>query len=251
MISTFSSIPLHNRLKFSKINPNIPIHTMEQEGKSTSVPNQEMREIFSEFLAGVAKFDQLAEIGRMFLISFQQALVFLRRPSIHETSELVQGILKQNETKRVKSYVEAGCINANDSSQTVSQMNTSLYGLRDHLTKAQSILTELGILMDNAGRSLKDGPRSPSDISELNFVEILEQNLTPESNVESLDACGCASFMGVIYIMVKQDYLMQERVISSLGFKSSSEELDSYNLMWSLRPFVNDDIIHDAMNCIK
>ncbi|XP_074269061.1 uncharacterized protein LOC141592340 [Silene latifolia] len=221
---------------------------MEQEGKSTSEPNQEVREIFSEFLAGVVKFEQLAEIGRRLLVSFQQALIFLRRPSIHETSELVQSILKQNETKRVKSYVEAGCINANDSSHTVTQMSTSLCGLHDHLTKAQLTLVELAVLMDKAGSSLQDRPGWPSDISELNFVEVLEQNLIPESNVRSLDACCSASFMAVIYIMVKQDYLMQERVISSLGFKSTSEELDSYNLMWSLRPCVSDNIIHDAIN---
>ncbi|GFZ18868.1 hypothetical protein Acr_27g0006070 [Actinidia rufa] len=60
-----------------------------------------------------------------------------------------------------------------------------------------------------------------------------------------------AAMMGIIYSMVKNDYIMQERIISSLGLKSSSGELESYTLMWSLRPFVNDEIMHQAWRLIQ
>lgn len=46
---------------------------------------------------------------------------FLRRPPINKTSELVEKIIKSNDTKRVKSYVEAGCINSHDGMQNVSK----------------------------------------------------------------------------------------------------------------------------------
>ncbi|RXH77586.1 hypothetical protein DVH24_039557 [Malus domestica] len=56
--------------------------------------------------------------------------------------------------------------------------------------------------------------------------------------------------MGVIYSMVKQDYMMQERIVSALNLKSSSGELESYCLMWSLRPFINNEIMDYAWKLI-
>ena len=50
---------------------------------------------------------------------------FLRRPPINKTSELVEKIIKSNETKRVKSYVEAGCINSHDGTQNISKCKCS------------------------------------------------------------------------------------------------------------------------------
>ncbi|KAK6144776.1 hypothetical protein DH2020_021596 [Rehmannia glutinosa] len=52
--------------------------------------------------------------------------------------------------------------------------------------------------------------------------------------------------MAIIYSMVKQDYTMQVRIVSSLNHKSSPGELETYCQMWSLRPFVDDDIMHKA-----
>ncbi|XP_074276839.1 uncharacterized protein LOC141600493 [Silene latifolia] len=217
---------------------------MEQEVKSASNPNQEMKQILSEFMVGVVKLEQLEEVGKRLLVSFQRALEFLRRPVINETSKLVQSILKENETRRVKSYVEAGCTNAYDSTLAVSQVNTSLSGLHEHLTKAKSVLGELEFVMSKAEICLQEGTRDLMDISMLGFDENLEQEST-------YDAAKCGSFMAVIYSMVKQNYIMQERVVSDLGLMTSSGELDSYCLMWSLRPFVSDDVINEAINYIK
>lgn len=55
-----------------------------------------------------------------------------------------------------------------------------------------------------------------------------------------------AVLMAFIYRMVKQDYEMQERIVSSLSLKSSSGELETYCQMWSLRPFVDDEIMQKA-----
>ncbi|KMT07486.1 hypothetical protein BVRB_6g151030 [Beta vulgaris subsp. vulgaris] len=217
---------------------------MEGEGKVISNPDDEVREILAEFMVGVIKFEELVEVGRKSLIRFQQALEFLRHPSIYESSELVKNILKMNETMRVTAYIEAGCINAYDSTQSVVQMNTSLCNLQDCLTKANDIINNLENLMDKAGNALCMN----SDDQLETELQGSEQEVT---SPEKLDAANCASFMAVIYSMVKQDYTMQEKIVSSLNFKSSSDELESYRIMWTLRPFVDDDVVHQALAQVK
>ncbi|KAG5540054.1 hypothetical protein RHGRI_020328 [Rhododendron griersonianum] len=70
------------------------------------------------------------------------------------------------------------------------------------------------------------------------------------SNVHGPEIPEYAVMMGVIYSMLKRDYIMQEKIISSLNLKSSSGELESYNLMWSLRPFIDDEIMHQAWRLV-
>ncbi|KAM1530858.1 hypothetical protein COP1_020056 [Malus domestica] len=65
-------------------------------------------------------FDELVATGSTLLVDFQQGLEFLRRPQIDETSDLVKNIIRGNETKRVKSYVEAGCLNADNGKLNIS-----------------------------------------------------------------------------------------------------------------------------------
>lgn len=211
-----------------------------REGEQKLMPNlnDEVREILAEFMVGVIKLEELVEVGRRFLIRFRQGLEFLCQPSIYESSELVKSIIKGNETKRIHSYVEAGCINASDSTQRVIQMNTSLCDLQDCLAKAKGILNNLENLVVTAGNALC---MNSDDKLETEF-----QGAEKEAP-EKLDAAHYASFMAVIYSMVKQDYMMQERIVSSLNFKSSSGELESYCLMWNLRPFINDDVIQQAL----
>jgi hypothetical protein len=100
----------------------------------------------------ITKLEELAGIGSRLLNGYQQALgmygfkimlghsffsflhfclitlfcfifliEFLRRPPIDETSQLIKNIIKANETKRVKSYIEAGCINVHDSIQNTNK----------------------------------------------------------------------------------------------------------------------------------
>ena len=49
------------------------------------------------------------------------SIEFLRRPPIDKSSELVKNIVNANETKRVQSYLVAGCINMHDSVQNISK----------------------------------------------------------------------------------------------------------------------------------
>lgn len=176
---------------------------------------------------------------------FQQVLELLRRSSIYESSDLVKSIIKANETKRINAYVKAGCSNAYDNMLSVDQLNTSLFELQDCVTKAKAkaIINELENLMEKAGNALR--------VNSNEQFEMVYQGSEKVIASERPDAVSCASFMTVIYNMVKQDYVMQEKIVSSLNFKSSSGELESFCLMWSLRPFINDDVIHQALRQVR
>ncbi|XP_028077083.1 uncharacterized protein LOC114279094 isoform X1 [Camellia sinensis] len=76
------------------------------------------------------------------------------------------------------------------------------------------------------------------------------QEETVSSELPKPEHTDYAAMMSVIYSMVKLDYIMQQRIVSSLNLKSSSGELESYSLMWSLRPFINNDIMHQAWRLI-
>lgn len=69
-------------------------------------------------------------------------------------------------------------------------------------------------------------------------------------HLEKSKVTDYAAMMGIIYAMLKQDYTMQEKIVSSLNLKSSAGELESYCLMWSLRPFVNDEIMFQAWKLV-
>ncbi|GAB4840302.1 hypothetical protein Ancab_021066 [Ancistrocladus abbreviatus] len=215
-----------------------------------SCPEIQVRQIFSEFLRKVVKFEELATDGRKFLSGFQQGLAFLRRPPIN-TSELILNIIKANETERVKSYVQGGCMNTTDSIEKISELNTFLHRLQEHSSKAKQLLAELESLMDTTGRAMQS-MNSSSDSLEQDIDLGLDQGtLASQEEIllpsKDLDVADYASLMAVMCCMVKQDFMMQEKIISSLNLQTSTEELESYCLMWSLRPFINDDIIHLAM----
>ena len=70
----------------------------------------------------------------MFLFTILNIIIFLnfhveylRRPPIDRTSKLVENIIKANETKRVKSYFEAGCINTHDGVHSISKCKCSCF----------------------------------------------------------------------------------------------------------------------------
>ncbi|XP_057957440.1 uncharacterized protein LOC131150619 isoform X1 [Malania oleifera] len=231
----------------------------DNDGKFVIASKETISTIFSDFLTRVTKFEELVAVGSKLLDDFSQGLEFLRRSPINTKSELVEKILKVNETNRVKSYVQAGCINACDGVQNVSKLHTSLCGLRDHLSKAKCILSELECLMEDVAGELHSANENLSppwgeesgdvlDLQATTSDEIGEEKvLSHPSKPETTDY---AALMAIIYSMLKQDYSMQERMVNSLNHNSSSGELESYSLMWSLRPFINDEIMHQAWKLI-
>ncbi|XP_065874375.1 uncharacterized protein [Euphorbia lathyris] len=205
-------------------------------------------QIFKDFLTRAAKLQELGAVGSKFLGGFQQGLEFLRRPPVNRKSELTDNVIKANETERVKSYFVAGCVNTHDRVQNVSKLHTCLLGLQGHLTQAKRIINELENLLVDLTVAIKTCNRSFSPVRNEDLYANLDQETTvnQEETPSSDYSLDYAALMGIIYSMLKQDYVMQERIVSSLNFKSLAGELESYCLMWSLRPFINDEIVMQA-----
>ncbi|CAJ1974005.1 unnamed protein product [Sphenostylis stenocarpa] len=236
-----------------------------KEGKSLSELEEEIFEEFRDFMKGIAKIDQLGIAGSRLLSGFQQALEFTRRPPIDTNSKLVEKIIVANETKRVKAYINSGCRKLHESIQSVTNFHSCTRGLCNHISKAKEILDELEGLLGDVTSSIQTRNGKLLALSDRDFeVELNEQatyddweekdalshsqspDVTSTKKKKITDVTHLAMVMTFIYSMVKQDYLMQEKIVSALDLKMSSEELETYCQMWSLRPFINDKIVHGA-----
>ncbi|GAB2274715.1 hypothetical protein Dimus_009487 [Dionaea muscipula] len=220
-----------------------------KERASSLIAEDKIIHIFSEFLTRAVKLEELATVGGRFLVGFQQGIEFLRRPPIDDTSQLIQSIIKGNETNRVKSYFQRGCINTHDSVEKMMELNTCLHGLESHLREAAQLLEELDILMDDAGDAVQDQCQSGIGCGpEPELAAASDHGEKMESVSPKLDAADYGALMAVIYSMVKQDFVMQKKIISSLNLKTPAGALETYCLMWSLRPSVDEDLIHHALS---
>ncbi|OAP05118.1 hypothetical protein AXX17_AT3G43790 [Arabidopsis thaliana] len=79
---------------------------------------KKISEIFKDFMTVITQLEELGNAANNFLLRFQQGLSFLQRPPIVTSSKLIENIIKKNETRRLKSYIEAGCINIHDAAQS-------------------------------------------------------------------------------------------------------------------------------------
>ncbi|XAR64298.1 hypothetical protein NMG60_11024579 [Bertholletia excelsa] len=228
-----------------------------EECKMILAFDEKIFKIFSDFMTRVTQFEELVAVGSRLLDGFCQGLEFLRRPPINNTSDLVNQIIAANKTKRVLKYFEAGCKNAYEGMQNINKLHTTKLGLLDHLSKAKSLVDELeGFVREVTGII------ETANKSRLTFEdEAIGEEPCPgptafykgeavPSGVQKPEITEYAVMMSIVYSMVKQDCIMQERIISSLGFKPSSGELETYSLMWSLRPYINDEIMHQAWKLI-
>ncbi|XP_038685974.1 uncharacterized protein LOC119985701 isoform X2 [Tripterygium wilfordii] len=208
--------------------------------------SEEVREkifqIFKDFMASVTKLEELGTFGSRLLSDSRQVLELLRRPPINRTSKLIHNIIKANETKRVKSYIAAGCINNHDLVQNMSKSKSTLNEL-------ESLMEDVADVMKTANGclSLPLGEYSCDEFDQKATTGQEEDESPPLQRVELTDY---ATLMAIIYSMVKQDHVMQERIATSLSLKTSSGELESYCLMWSLQPFIDDEIMHRAWKLI-
>ncbi|KAL6527116.1 hypothetical protein OROGR_016206 [Orobanche gracilis] len=209
---------------------------MENGKPGQSESKDKIIEGYSDFMTRVTQFEDLVSMGSRLLVGFQQALGFLRRPPIDMTSTMVERIIKAHGSRRVLSYAEAGWVNSHDSVQNVS--------------KSKVVISELERLLDDAASVVQTANGKYEDVS-YNSDSLSDNEEMPLSDPSKPEITDYAAMMAIIYSMVKQDYTMQVRIVSSLNHKSSPEELETYCQMWSLRPFVDDDIMHKAWKLVS
>ncbi|CDY08159.1 BnaA06g15670D [Brassica napus] len=200
--------------------------------------NLKVYDIFKEFMTGITKLEELGNAANTFLLRFQQGLCLLKRSPMLTSSTLIKNLIKSNETRRLKSYIDSGCINIDDAAKS---------------TKAsQSLLSELERLTDEAALAIETATTTQLDVEscdELRQVPSDEENEIVHF-LQEPEVIEYATVIAVVYSMVKQNYVMQEKIVRSLSLKTSFDELDTYTMMWSLRPFVEDKIMNRAWKCI-
>ncbi|CAM8912355.1 unnamed protein product [Rhodiola kirilowii] len=237
-----------------------PVERME--GETVELPSDAIErvvQLFRESMARVAEFEQLADSGKELLHGYRQGLEFLRRPPI-KRSDLVEKIINSNETQRLKSYFEERkCFNECDSVNNINKLNTCYCGLLDYLTRAKAFVTKLEVLKEEtitAMQCANDASiqlcKDPSNIVEEadDTSTSTEGSVSSPSHDQKHKISEYALMTDFIYNMVKKEYTMQEIIVTSLSFKTQSEELESYCLMWSLRPNFDDDVMAEAWELI-
>ncbi|KAH9664173.1 FAD-binding protein [Citrus sinensis] len=175
-------------------------------GKLKSELKEKVLKLFKDFMTRLAKLEELGTSGSKLLTGFKQGLEFLRRPPIDRTSELIENIVKSNETKRVKSYFESGCINVHDSVQNMS--------------KSKSILKELECLLEDVSSAIQTATECLPPAWDNDFSNGLDVRATNDeediksSDLQEPEMTEIAAMMGIIYSMVKKDYAMQQAILS-------------------------------------
>ncbi|KAL1548137.1 hypothetical protein AAHA92_16411 [Salvia divinorum] len=206
----------------------------------------------------IAQFDELVSTGSRFLVSFQQALGFLGRSPIDKTSILLEGMINAHGSR--KAVIRS-------QSCAVSYLYDFREFARSFIIKCKSkvVVDELESLLGNAASIMQtSSDNDREDISSNSVLCIASTEQTANEKDEDDISCNFnslhtvqgrpdlaedyGSMMAIVYSMVKQDYTMQARIVFSLSHKSSQEELETYCQMWSLRPFVDDDIVSKAWN---
>ncbi|EOA25473.1 hypothetical protein CARUB_v10018811mg [Capsella rubella] len=116
------------------------------------------------------------------------------------------------------------------------------------LLRFQQALNETALAIETATKFSIQLDKDTSD-EELRQATCDEENETVHFSQEH-EVTEYATLIAVVYSMMKQNYVMQEKIVRSLSLKSSSGELETYSLMWSLRPFVEDEIVNRAWKWI-
>ncbi|CAK8574311.1 unnamed protein product [Lathyrus sativus] len=234
------------------------------EDKSIFDLEKEILNKFRHFMTRFTKIDELGTAGSKLLSGFQQALEFIRKPPIDTSSKLVNSIIKANETERLKSYVNFESKNRKDVDQNATNLGSCKHRLLLQIRQVKVVLDELEDIqanVQNVMQSIHGKLSSLSDtdmdfkLNEQAIYDNLDENTafchsTTRKVKKNSDPTHLAALMVAVYGMVQQDYLMQERIVSALDLNVSSEELESYCLMWSLRPFINDELVHEAWKYI-
>ncbi|KAF8765418.1 hypothetical protein HU200_008563 [Digitaria exilis] len=169
-------------------------------------------------------------------------------------------LLKSNCTGRMKSYMEAGCSIQCRNISNINQLHLCEDGLKDHINKVKTLLQELECLVKDAHGITLTTTLNALEVSEsyltdneLNnescFIEH-EHNFSTMKDEEKQDQLDSevsfVTLMIIVHNMLKLDYIMQEKNVNALSLKTPSTELEGYCLVWDLRPYIDDNVMHQA-----
>lgn len=141
-------------------------------------------------------------------------------------------------------------------------MDNALKFLQNHVQRARAVIEELQKLLEEANEimhddlnarlgnfALTEGVNSSetAQVVDLGQGVGIGQVSSPNIKVRQLLTSDYVTLMAAIYGMLQQDFVMQERVVVTLGLDLSSELLQNYQMMWTLRPFVDESVVEEAL----
>ncbi|XP_031500438.1 uncharacterized protein LOC116264394 isoform X1 [Nymphaea colorata] len=215
--------------------------------------------IFLDFMTRVAEFEELVNVGGRFLSTYKSELELFRRPPLQMKTTVIKEIMEANNSGWMRSYIEAGCRHQHTDIDNINKLNMCQQGIHEHIVKATTLLDELGCLMENVLVLVKEEIEKLSHyMDELQDDGLVYPLIRAEEEPENINqyhqntsVSECATMMQAVYGMLEDDYVMQEKIVSSLNLSTPSEALESYCFMWDLRPFVDNDIIRAAWRHVK
>uniref|UniRef100_A0ACD5WPK3 Uncharacterized protein n=1 Tax=Avena sativa TaxID=4498 RepID=A0ACD5WPK3_AVESA len=106
--------------------------------------------IFMEFMAGVARFEELVDGGRGVLARFQKELEYFRRQWVPIESDVMDEIVRSNCTHRMRSYLESGCSLPYQNISNLRHLHSCERELEGYINEANVVLKRLECLVEDA-----------------------------------------------------------------------------------------------------
>lgn len=210
--------------------------------------------LFDVFMLRVLHLEKMHSSSSKLLSGYQQELEKFRRPPLHESSSVVAALLKNNPSSRVTQYQEAGCRHVHSDQQTFVKLNGFLKGLNEHIPQAQALVKQLEELVEkviglmDADLDLMLEKGLVITFMDENNGDMKQESCSKEPFLAQRQTSDYATIMSGILSMLEKDLQMQELVVSDLRLDVDSECLQTYSQMWSVRPFIDEALIHQALS---
>ncbi|CAK9869466.1 unnamed protein product [Sphagnum jensenii] len=217
-------------------------------------------QIFHLFISRFLDLENLQKLSSQMLIGFQQALEEFQRPPLHETSALLAQVMASAPSERLDNYKDMGCHHAHSDRSVVIKLDSALKGLHNHVEQAGGIMEEMQGLMEQASAVMQEDLNSQLESVSLMGADMCLEDSQPTQEVKvtspTVEVSGLftsdyVTMMAAIFSMLEQDVHMQEQIVGALGLDLSSEVLQNYCMMWTLRPFVDETVVDQALSWIR
>lgn len=227
-------------------------------GSNAMQSSKEAARLFELFIIRTVRLDEMQKSSANLLSVYQEELDKFRRVPLHETSNVVADIFKNNSTLRVANYKEAGGHHAYlDQQIAVKSVDASIKGLRSHIPQAQKVVEELQELvekvtcmMDHDLELLLEKVGLGTSAMDQNECVLGEDVDSKVFALVERQTSDYATIMSGILSMLEKDLQMQEMVVADLRLDTDSGCLQAYSQMWALRPFVDERLIQEALNWV-
>ncbi|CAK9210158.1 unnamed protein product [Sphagnum troendelagicum] len=224
--------------------------------------DKSVSEIFHHFIGRAVTLEDLQKLSSQMLVGFQQALEAFQRPPLHEASAVLPQVMASAPSERLDTYTDMGCRHVHSDHSVGIKLDSALKGLQNHIEQACGIMEEMRGLLKQANAVMQEELNLELESVSLTGTDIIfedsrptaspsQQLTSPRMKARGLHISDYVTMMAGIVSMLEQDLRMQEQIVDALGLDLSSEVLQNYCMMWTLRPFVDETVVDKALTWIR